>query len=152
MKLRNRKTGEIIDLDEWSFDTYNNMFCIARGDAEGDNIEYFKSFADFNSKYEDYEEPKVAYFIDAQGDVCKFSDTDADDWSKEAQIGNYFKTQEEAEKAVEKLEAWKRLKDKGFRFSGYHIVAGEIHFDITISREILDDFNEDMDICFGGEE
>lgn len=54
MKLRNKKTGEIIDLDEWSFDTYNDMFYLARGDAEGDNIEYFKSFADFMSKYEDY--------------------------------------------------------------------------------------------------
>ena len=54
MKLRNKKTGEIIDLDEWSFDTYDDMFYLARGDAEGDNIEYFKSFADFMSKYEDY--------------------------------------------------------------------------------------------------
>lgn len=31
-------------------------------------------------------------------------------------IGNYFKTQDEAELAVKKLKAWKRLKDAGFKF------------------------------------
>lgn len=31
------------------------------------------------------------------------------------QFGNYFNTREEAEKAVEKLKAWKQLKDKGFQ-------------------------------------
>lgn len=33
------------------------------------------------------------------------------------EIGNCFDTIEEAEKAVEKLKAWKRLKDKGFRIT-----------------------------------
>lgn len=32
------------------------------------------------------------------------------------EIGNCFQTEEEAEKAVEKLKAWKRLKDSGLKF------------------------------------
>ena len=36
------------------------------------------------------------------------------------EIGNCFQTEEEAEKAVEKLKAWKRLKDSGLKFKGWN--------------------------------
>ena len=35
-------------------------------------------------------------------------------------LGNCFQTEEEAEKAVEKLKAWKRLKDSGLKFKGWN--------------------------------
>ena len=36
------------------------------------------------------------------------------------EIGNCFQTKEEAEQAVEKLKAWKRLKDSGLKFKGWN--------------------------------
>lgn len=35
-------------------------------------------------------------------------------------IGNCFQTEEEAERAVEKLKAWKRLKDSGLKFKSWN--------------------------------
>ena len=35
-------------------------------------------------------------------------------------IGNCFQTEEEAEKVVEKLKAWKRLKDSGLKFKDWN--------------------------------
>lgn len=40
--------------------------------------------------------------------------------SERFDIGNCFQTEEEAEKAVEKLKAWKRLKDSGLKFKGWN--------------------------------
>ena len=66
-------------------------------------------------------------------------------------IGNYFETREEAEKAVEKLKAWKRLKDKGFRFDCWYGGSKDIAF--SIPQEIIDKPTaKDLDLFFGGEE
>ena len=40
--------------------------------------------------------------------------------SERLEIGNCFQTKEEAERAVEKLKAWKRLKDSGLKFKGWN--------------------------------
>lgn len=117
---------------------------------------------DLNEEWEDYEEPKGTYFINTQGDV-QFWDSNSfaypDDWSKEDLIGNYFETKEEAEKAVEKLKAWKRLKDKGFRFTGFEETDRGCLGDFTIYCYIepdytrpYDDVNDDLDLLFGGED
>ena len=36
------------------------------------------------------------------------------------EIGNCFQTKDEAERVVEKLKAWKRLKDSGLKFKGWN--------------------------------
>lgn len=65
-------------------------------------------------------------------------------------IGNHFETPEEAEKAVEKLKAWKRLKDRGFKFElRPGIARGEIRYYVT---EESNEVEQDLQICFGGEE
>lgn len=64
-------------------------------------------------------------------------------------------TKEEAEKAVEKLKAAKRLKDKGFS-----IYSWDYEFDmvdkpaqtIILRASAVDSSNEDLDLLFGGEE
>jgi hypothetical protein len=67
-------------------------------------------------------------------------------------IGNYFETKEEVEKAVEKLKAWKRLKDKGLKFEGWGI-GGEYGSTITFSDDIEynDETIADLDLLFRGE-
>lgn len=76
----------------------------------------YDSLAELNEEWEDYNEPKEYWFINASGGVeaIALEDDDPEDTEGSKEIGNYFETREEAEKAVEKLKAWKRLKDNGF--------------------------------------
>lgn len=139
MKLRNKKTGETADYNEFEYDLLST----------------YNSLSELNEEWEDYKELKVAYFIDSQGDICVFSDTEVDDWTKEKQIGNYFKTKEEAEKTVEKLKAWKRLKDIGYSFDGWNVkTAGSEGDHLIINMHIKDctGCEELLDLLFGGEE
>lgn len=112
MKLRNKNTGEIVDA--WSFYDGNetvNLKCFT--DDGQVNLEY-RSLAELNEEWEDYE-PKEFWYIVQDGDIFSDNDTVTKDYAKRLQaIGNYFESIEEAKKAVEKLKAWKRLKDKGF--------------------------------------
>lgn len=73
---------------------------------------------------------------------------------KDKEFGNYFESLEEAEKAVEKLKAWKRLKDKGFRFEGWdNTDRSTIHnFSLFVAIEDLESINKDLNLLFGGEE
>lgn len=145
MKLRNKKTGKIIKLD---------IHCIA-----GKNYE---SLAEINDDWEDVpEEPKQHWFIATDGRVLECNEYVS--WSGEKQLGNYFETKEEAEQVVEKLKAWKRLKDKGFRFVGVRGLGKVIDFDIPEQYNHIGfdeyeaskdekEFYDDLLLLFGGEE
>lgn len=78
-----------------------------------------------------------------------------------------YQTKEEAEKAVGKLKAWQRLRDKGFEFNGWGLFeyAGCDNYDyspqIGFSIPALDkdepygypdEIEKDLDILFGGKE
>lgn len=147
MKLQNKKTGEIIEFDA----------ILPVKDVAGDSVAHleYTSLAELNEEWKDYEEPKEQhYYIEPRGQVIelKFGD-DIDDLKEElSEIGNYFDTREEAEKAVEKLKAWKRLKDKGFRFNCWYGSSKDISF--SIPQEIIDRATaKDLDLLFsGGEE
>lgn len=142
MKLRNKKTGEIKELPD-------GFFC-------GDNL---KKICE---EWEDYEEPKKYWFIGDNGAVFKFNRfLDNTELEKEyKEIDNYFETKEEAEQAVEKLKAWKRLKDKGFRFDVVPALGhcDDEKFDISIIATMPakwwynDKVVDDIHYVFGGEE
>ena len=103
-------------------------------------------------------EPKEYWFINGIGNVEKApSDWLCDERASRESIGNHFSSEEEAEKAVEKLKAWKRLKDKGFRFDGYDVahksngnLAGQIFYDAD--NYSIEDVEKEMDLLFRGEE
>lgn len=90
---------------------------------------YFETLKGLNEMFEDYEEkPKGYWFIDAYGNIVQneitkhYGDEYIDmtaAYESQKQIGNHFETPEEAEKAMEKLKAFKRLKDKGFVWQGW---------------------------------
>ena len=137
MKLRNKKTGEI------------NL-----GDLHLDD---FNSLAELNDEWEDYEEPKEYWFINNYDRIEKEKGPD-DAWFviKLKEIGNYFETKEEAEKAVEKLKAWKRLKDNGYEFNG--IGVDYDGYKIYLKCDIMKkehytpaQDHKDLDLLFGGE-
>lgn len=141
MRLRNKKTGEIGTTDTI--------------------IPGFNSIKQLNEEWEDYEEPECYWCInDLNGEPfqveCSHYAGGEEYYEKSIemrkQIGNYFETKEEAEKAVEKLKAWKRLKDKGFEFTSWK--GDEIEFVNECPNEVKDieEFESDLDLLFGGEE
>ena len=76
--------------------------------------------------------------------------TDFDRVQKDKEIGNYFETVEEAEQAVEKLKAWKRLRDKEFRFIGWSIPA-DGHARVMIEGTCAPDSVDELNILFSEE-
>lgn len=157
MKLRNKKTGEIIETDfELSVSVPDDEKLY--GNDTYTQIKGYSSIKELSEEWEDYEEPKQGYwFIDYDGRIHKEDYAVEEEYKDMAEIGNYFETKEEAEKAVEKLKAWKRLKDKDFQFHGHNALGvGEITF--SLDFEDMDDEGEigqlrhDLDLLFGGEE
>lgn len=161
MKLRNKKTGEILEsLGSFIIQNPNSINCEA--------ITNYDSLAKLNEDWEDYEGPKEVWTITLFGEVQGGNPEDIIlvdprliDRLKE--IGNYFETREEAEKAVEKLKAWKRLKDKGFEFCGVAGLQNAICFkanesfthimvDEYTADETEKEYINDLMLLFGGED
>jgi hypothetical protein len=144
MKLKNKKTGEI-------------RYCkVIYDDLEPQEGEWTAtSLAELNEEWEDV--PEGYWWIDGDKDVIFCDETDGF-WKEinnsRKEIGNYFETKEEAEKAVKKLEAWKRLKDAGFRLTGWYGGSKTITYDFEEKPEHYIPLIEsvDLDLLFGGEE
>lgn len=139
MKLRNKKTGEI----------KNFAVVVANGYAGNDTL------AELNAEWEDYEEPEGWWFI-GRSYEAHATNTTLRSLETDRQIGNYFETKEEAEKAVEKLKAWKRLKDNGLKITGYGPYAYDPksthHINIALDNATSDENREALDLLFGEEE
>lgn len=144
MKLRNKKTGKVI---EWFSNTGGVLP---------------NSLAELNEEWEDCEEPKDFQYIMADGGIDLQPDNNSIFSNGLKEIGNYFETKEEAEKAVEKLKAWKRLKNFGFKFIGKDYRGdknfGSAFFQVGEGKNIRDfyqdnqDFYDDLDLLFCPEE
>ena len=161
MKLKNKKTGEIFDMNIKTIKYQNNPQGYPKHTL-------YNSLAELNEEWEDYEEPKDFWYIDVECGVMRDSvDPGLQDKRYPIEfmksIGNYFETKEEAEKAVEKLKAYKRLKDKGFKViewtaglgdDNYKIGEVMVGFDIdgVYDGNVPDDTEKDLDLLFGGEE
>lgn len=148
MKLRNKKTGEIGTLYQNGEGVFYEIWVSASGHKY-----LVDSLAELNEEWEDYEEPKDS--IDYIGLLLE-------DYNKQT-VEIHFETKEEAEKAVEKLKAWKRLKDKGIKTvkwtaglgdDNYKIGEVMVGFDINgvYDGDVPNDIEKDLDLLFGGEE
>jgi len=156
MKLRNKKTGEIIDFAKSDY-LYSKCKGIYLANNDGTYLWYY-SLADFCEEWEDVpEEPKGYWYIRDGGNI------DHNLYGKSIinrhkEIGNYFETREEAEKAVEKLKAWKRLKDKKIFIWLYHFDyrsqdgSFNVEFEDNLSSDELKQVDDDLDLLVGGEE
>ena len=154
MKLRNKKTGEIVFLENArvkSSDQYfsGSIVLTLVNEKSLYNMEY-STLESVMEEWEDYEEPK-AYYIERCGTIEEF-DTTKDVALTEMlkEIGNYFETEEEAEKAVEKLKAWKRLREKGFKFEWWLSEQSSDHIEFYMdSFEWDKEATKDLDLLFG---
>lgn len=160
MKLRNKKTGEIVEVESLYLTQTQELYLNYINEENKQKVYMTDKIASFNLDWEDYEEPKEYWCIDWTGGVNHITVLDGVDKYEEnkKEIGNYFGTREEAEKAVEKLKAWKRLKDKGFKFYGIEVFSGGLleidgvlpaleRADNAERLKIIDD----LDLLFGGE-
>lgn len=152
MRLKNKRTGEIGYLYEHSL--LQDIIIVY--DVKG-IVGKYTSLAELNEEWEDVpEEPKEYWFIENDGDISSIGvDEDfAESLRASKEIGNYFETKEEAEKAVEKLKALKRLKDKGFRFRWIDMQTGQIKYSFYLEdgQKITRKDEDDLLLLFGGEE
>jgi hypothetical protein len=161
MKLRNKKTGEIAEkIETIAYIQWSKKIMMIYINSDGERImKQYDSLETFNEEWEDYEEPKGYWYINEFGTPTKADfvgrETLYDKCRKN--FGNYFETKEEAEKAVEKLKAWKRLKDYNVKFN-LDFVKNKIYFNYTINNPLLDVLDgqeqifNNMKIVFGGKE
>ena len=154
MKLRNKKTGEIGNLPPYGGKDGKIWVCI--GNISRPEYRY-NSLAELNEEWEDYEEPKGHWTIDPMNESCiddgKY--TAPDELERYEELGLKFETREEAEQAVEKLKAWKRLKDRKFGFYGYQfydILSGVLNIKAEFENDSDNQIVEDLNLLFGGEE
>lgn len=145
MKLRNKKTGEIGNLITICAST--RVFV----DKKSDKV--YNTLAELTNEWEDCEEAKDFWYINEVGGIVRLKPATRFDFHGNKEIGNYFETLKEAKKAVEKLEAWKRLKDKGFRFKRYKysdILEGTIGIEAQFDND--GQANKDLDLLFSQED
>ena len=111
-----------------------------------------------DDKTKDYEDPKKYWYITGEGDICRDDIEYSEGVEERKTVGNYFETKEEAEKAVEKLKAWKRLKDNGLTFKNWtRNQTGTIDCFANWNKNIppsvhSQQLSDDLDLLFGGEE
>lgn len=152
MKLRNKQTWEI------GYTAVLRSKAIVVMDENAIQLGSYTSLTELNAEWEDYEEPKEYWWIDT-GSIPMVRKSNnpilSEDIDKE--IGNYFETREEAEKAVEKLKAIQRLKNYYLKFKLDFVknkidftyrLDGTLHSSVDEQRIIF----EDMNLLFGGEE
>lgn len=158
MKLRNKKTGGIGKLSVY---TDGHVSVDDATSPWTDNtIGQYYSLAELNEEWEDYEEPEGWWFIDTDSDnKVHATNSTLRDRELDEEIGNYFSSKEEAERAFEKLKAWKRLKDKGFRFKdytrkfdGFKRVDGNVFILAELDDEGAIGMIDELNTCFGGED
>lgn len=163
MRLKDRKTGEIPEKIESLCCTEDGriMLCyINNGIRE---LEFYDSLSALNEKWGEYEEPKE-YWLPMSDEPYPFV---GNDWEKEGlATGLISLSKEENDKKRKRLKAWKRLKDKGFKFEGIredytkfsdrHLPFRDgtryLHFNKSEDDEWMKENWKDLDICFGGKE
>ena len=162
MKLQNKKTGEIGDIAQTSADCIIVYYPIVDGVATNPQKRaIYNTLAELNSEWEDYEEPKEFWYI-CGFEVMpaiegKFSTPDLAAFTREEitkleDIGNYFETEEEAEKAVKKQVIWTTLEDSGFKFTGWKRDKNDRDKLIIEATDPMFRVEKDLDLLFGGEE
>ena len=154
MKLKTKFQDEDFDLGEVinaniHYGGYDRIKLIATAARGGEHTFYFESLKELNGMFEDYDEPKVIWWLNDEGCVNHTAGEVDEYFEKNREIGNYFETKEEAEKAVEKLKAWKRVKDAGFKFVGNGAGLHTLRYSYEGEWCLI---AEDFNLLFGGEE
>lgn len=153
MKLKNKKTGEIGELQ---ITEKHCAVAVGNGTASC-GIEIYSSLAELNEEWTDYEEQKGNWTIDPMNEnyIDDGRYTAPDELERYEELGLKFNTKEEAEAAVEKLRAWKRVKRDLVSLNwqrerdGSFSVWGEFKTGNTLRADVyLDIHSKDLDLLF----
>ena len=166
MRLRNRKTGEIVEnayiRETHDFYRHNKRTIavfVRDGNHPPERVSTgYETLAELNAEWCDVLEMQGYWYINEFGSPIEMTYTRENMFDKARKnFGNYFESEEEAKRVVEKLKAFRRLRDKGFRFTGYSEKDREYIHQIEIYAEANPDgkavdLAEDSDIklLFGG--
>lgn len=104
MRLRNKHTGEVKEFNE----IYLAKTIKETKTSKNERVERsYCKINELNADWEDYEEPKTFWAISWAGEPEEYDAKKTPQELKDMaqQIGNYFETKEEAEKAVNRLKA-----------------------------------------------
>ena len=151
MKLRNKQTGEIATLTLNS--DGEDLLLMKNNEMITRNVK----LSDLGEWEDVPEEPKEYWYYDTcEGKIGTVLMVDGMEKvaEEDKEIGNYFDTLEEAELAVRKLKAWKRLKDKGFRFTNWEfrdVLEGDLVIEAKLNFDNTSSVQRNLEICFGGE-
>lgn len=159
MKLRNKKTGEIglVHCDATMFSNKIGVFIDNNHIDLRNPYKVYDSLAELNAEWEDAPEEPVRHWFISGTRVYEENGYSDEGIASLESVGNHFKSKEEAEKAVAKLKAWKRLKDKGLVIKKWshtpdmHLTTGSFLKIEGYIPSIMDNI-EDLDLLFGGEE
>lgn len=138
MKLINKKTGQMVVFGEGIVDL-KSIGC--------------KNVAEMlEAGWEDYKEPKGYWYINEFGTPTEITHTRENIYDKQRKnFGNYFSSKGEAEKAVEKLKAWKRLKDNKVHFDLARLSDENTITIFARKKGEIHKYNKELDLLFGGE-
>ena len=155
MKLKNKKTGETGYYLHTHRDYKTGVLKVAVL-KDGVPFSEFKpyepiydydSLAELNEEWEDAPEPKEYWHIFGTN-ITKTQECLDELYDKRnKEIGNYFDSREEAEKAVEKLKALAEAKEDGLKIKGYYYN----HEDLVILADIGKCNKLTLDTLFGKE-
>lgn len=164
-QVKSKTTGCIGELD---FDSREGAFIVIYYDLNTKETvkSYYKSLEDLCEDWEDYEEPKEHWAIDQFGEPINVSGLSRLQLEKLHRLGNDFPSEKATMQAIEKLKAWKRLKNKGFKFEGIkedytRILQSQapfrtgkryLQFNKSEDEDWMKENWKDLDLLFGGEE
>lgn len=160
--LQNKSTGEIGCLICSFGKTPEKITVVEYIDGKrGSRVWYYDSLAELNEEWEDYQESESFWYISSTGTPIKseVSIYDPLEIHLMKRIGNYFESEEDVDDAVEKLVAWKRLKDNcGISFSGLNMdrKGRPVSVNLEFNNEGRTTFDEaaqnvkDLTLLFGG--
>lgn len=141
MKLKNKKTGKIGTLIVDGAYKFVTNFAVE--DDEMNRLGEYDSLAELNEEWEDYEEPKGSALDLMILTLINFIENEPDEDKVDL---------EDCKQMLEKLKAWKRLKDKGFRFvEGWLDNNDDFIIKAKLGHVGLID-QPDVHLLFGGEE
>lgn len=154
MKLRNKETGEIGELCY----VPTNYLCVTwtKDDGVWTKQEY-NSLAELNEDWEDYEEPKEHWAIDQFGEPINVTRLSRLQLAKLHRFGNDFPSEDATIEAIEKLEAWQRLKDHNLRVERGQRIFVNAANKLTSQKPlfVMDTYEEvedDLDLLFGDDD
>ena len=159
-KVINKITGELGQLHESSI-RGDEILVFPDTPGSPNAIAVYDSLDKLAAEWEDYEEPKGFWMINTLGVVEYTHDLPESEVEMMKEIGNHFETEEEAKKAVEKLKAWKRLKDKGLRlmYVPEDYETGRPRIDCEFGKNYIEhtkimngETRTDLELLFGDEE